>query len=185
MTCAPYRPITLTILDVSISDVNARALVSADLSRKLKIDVELYIGQSSKDVLKNLELSFTPKKHGNPKSIAEMRVGNCDFKTILGPEGITAAAILNVITWNFGSDDGRSSFSGRLDMVNRLCTMLKSSCLVILGPGLVVQEKLQEADQCGRGKAFLFEINGMGMGASNWIPASSFLTTLTDERYRA
>jgi len=107
MTCGPYRPITLSVLDVSISHVNTRALVAADLSRKLKIDVELYIDQPSKDVLKNLELSFVLKKHGNPKPIAEMRVGNCDFETIPGPEDITTVTIESAVTCNFGNDDGQ------------------------------------------------------------------------------
>ncbi|GJE84980.1 glycoside hydrolase family 2 protein [Phanerochaete sordida] len=47
----------------------------------------------------------------------------------------------------------------------------------------VVQDAL--VDQPGR--TFLFEVNGVRIfcGGSNWIPADSFLTTMTRERYRA
>lgn len=47
----------------------------------------------------------------------------------------------------------------------------------------VVQDPL--ADQEGR--TFLFEINNIRIfcGGSNWIPADSFLTTMTPERYKA
>lgn len=46
----------------------------------------------------------------------------------------------------------------------------------------VVQDEL--VDQPGR--TFLFEVNGIRIfcGGSNWIPADSFLTTMTRERYR-
>ncbi|EKM59838.1 glycoside hydrolase family 2 protein [Phanerochaete carnosa HHB-10118-sp] len=47
----------------------------------------------------------------------------------------------------------------------------------------VVQDEL--VDQPGR--TFLFEVNGTRVfcGGSNWIPADSFLTTMTRERYRS
>ncbi|KAJ8473477.1 hypothetical protein ONZ45_g16279 [Pleurotus djamor] len=51
----------------------------------------------------------------------------------------------------------------------------------------LVQDPLREPDQYGTGSTFLFEINKvrMFMGGSNWIPADNFLTTITEERYRA
>ncbi|KAJ7904470.1 glycoside hydrolase family 2 protein [Mycena olivaceomarginata] len=47
----------------------------------------------------------------------------------------------------------------------------------------VVQEKLIDQD----GLSFFFEVNNVRLfcGGSNWIPADSFLTTVTPERYRA
>ncbi|KAJ7507752.1 glycoside hydrolase family 2 protein [Mycena galericulata] len=46
----------------------------------------------------------------------------------------------------------------------------------------IVQEKLVDQD----GLTFLFEVNNIRMfcGGSNWIPADSFLTRVTTERYR-
>lgn len=69
----------------------------------------------------------------------------------------------------------------------------------------LVQEPLAEADRYGKGTTFLFEVNGvrMFMGGtssllnhfpcahgklrigSNWVPADSFLTTVTPDRYRS
>lgn len=47
----------------------------------------------------------------------------------------------------------------------------------------VVQEPLIDQE----GTTFLFEVNGVRVfcGGSNWIPADSFLTEITPERYRA
>ncbi|KAK7061680.1 beta-mannosidase B [Favolaschia claudopus] len=47
----------------------------------------------------------------------------------------------------------------------------------------IVQDKLFDQD----GLSFLFEVNNVRVfcGGSNWIPADSFLTTITPERYRA
>ncbi|KAI0036030.1 glycoside hydrolase family 2 protein [Vararia minispora EC-137] len=49
----------------------------------------------------------------------------------------------------------------------------------------VVEEKLSEDGHDGL--TFLFEVNNVRIfcGGSNWIPADSFLTTVTPERYRA
>lgn len=47
----------------------------------------------------------------------------------------------------------------------------------------VVEDKLEDQE----GRTFLFEVNNIRVfcGGSNWIPADSFLTTVTPERYRA
>ena len=46
----------------------------------------------------------------------------------------------------------------------------------------LVQEPLVDQE----GTSFLFEINGIRVfcGGSNWIPADSFLTDISDKRYR-
>jgi beta-mannosidase len=51
----------------------------------------------------------------------------------------------------------------------------------------LIQEPLDEPDHYGKGTSFLFEINGVRIfiGGSNWIPADNFLTTISDDRYRA
>jgi beta-mannosidase len=47
----------------------------------------------------------------------------------------------------------------------------------------LIQEPLIDQE----GTSFLFEVNGIRIfcGGSNWIPADSFLTEVSDERYRA
>ncbi|THU77496.1 glycoside hydrolase [Dendrothele bispora CBS 962.96] len=199
MTCGPYRPITLSVFDLCIHDVNARALVSANLSRKLKVDVELSLGESSQDPLKNSKLRVTLK--GQEKTVmrtAEIPIKDRVLDTVHDSDGITAVNVKNVIDWEL--DDKVKLWwpvgygeQALYDIEVELIGESQSEPIDIHTQRTgfrrvkLIQDDLQEADQYGKGKTFLFEINGvrMFMGGSNWIPASSNLTTLTDERYRA
>ncbi|THU85796.1 hypothetical protein K435DRAFT_868933 [Dendrothele bispora CBS 962.96] len=128
--------------------------------------------------------------------------------TIRGSDGITTVNVKNVILddkvklwWPVGSGE-RALYDTELIDIHTQRTEFRHVQLI--------QDDLQEADQYGKGKTFLFEINGIRMfmggelkpvlikvllvdldvdmlhlAGSNWIPASSFLPTLTDERYRA
>ncbi|KAF5354532.1 hypothetical protein D9758_011241 [Tetrapyrgos nigripes] len=237
MTCGPYRPVILSVYNISIKDVNARALVSADLSKRLKVDVELCVGEQDLDSFtntkKNLILRVWLKgKDGRVIRTAERSVRDCDCDCVIVNEesqgervgsgvGVGIVNVKSAVDWSFGGEDDSDGDSevklwwpvgyGKQALYDVEVELIRihqgegegggegegSSELKIIVDNhtqrtgfrriKLVQEEFTGPDQYGKGKSFLFEVNGvrMFMGGSNWIPASSFLTTLTDSHYRA
>ncbi|KAG6814920.1 hypothetical protein H0H93_011645 [Arthromyces matolae] len=186
MTAGPYRPITLTTYSARLTEIKTRALVESDketglLSPTLKLNVVL----EGSPVYEGLEVIL---KDTNGKEIKTQRVELQSRITNLQ----------DVVHWELASDDVKLWWPVGYGEQN-----LYDVTVVLTGPNQqildtqtkrigfrsieLIQEPLLEADQYGTGTTFLFQVNGvrMFMGGSNWIPADNFLTTITEERYRA
>jgi beta-mannosidase len=161
MTCGPYRPITLKTYTARIAEVHPHALLSAQNSPSLKVDVTL---------------SGTL----DPSLVASLRVvlsDAADDKIVLKSQDapVVAGATTNagVVTWDL---------AGVVEPwwpVGYGAQPLYTVSVVLLSPSghtldatttrvgfrrvALVQEPLAEPDQYGTGTTFLFKVNGVRM----------------------
>ncbi|WVQ80709.1 hypothetical protein IAT38_002814 [Cryptococcus sp. DSM 104549] len=174
MTVGPWRPITLEAYTNRINDVR----VDTDLlspgytTATLQATVDVFPRPSDKD----LKLRFVLRgPHSTVVREAEQAVDD------------------SCLEWKF--EEGEVKAWWPVGYGNQPLYELETSLIKLDGSiaataltrvafrhARVVQEPL--ADQPGT--SFLFEINGVRIfcGGSNWIPADSFLTEITPERYR-
>ncbi|KAJ7498968.1 glycoside hydrolase family 2 protein [Mycena latifolia] len=168
----PWKPISLQCYENRITDLDVRAQVSESLEVDLtaKVSFEKRQGYAS-FVLKRPDGSVEVSSPEMPTDN-----GNCDVSFTF-PSG-------QLQLWypvNYGEQP--------LYTVEVFITDLEGNVLdsqtqnIGLRRVRIVQEKLIDED----GLTFLFEVNNIRMfcGGSNWIPADSFLTNVTAERYRA
>ncbi|KAG8218701.1 glycoside hydrolase family 2 protein [Butyriboletus roseoflavus] len=172
MTVGPWKPIKVHTYDVYLADVDIRSVVSEALDVKISVDLLL------------------SDKFSSSTSI-----------TLKSPQGDV------VYTENVKVESGnaRAEFSfpsGELHLWYPVhCGKQPLYSIVVTisdAAGQIVDSKTERiafrrvrvveeplVDQPG--KTFLFEVNNIRIfcGGSNWIPADSFLTTVTTERYRA
>ncbi|KAJ7068225.1 glycoside hydrolase family 2 protein [Mycena amicta] len=172
MTTGPWKPVNLHVYDNRLTDVDIRARVSESLAVNLsaKFSFEKQPGHAS-FVLKRPDGSIEISKDKLAMGDGTVDVS---FSFPAGqlqlwyPVGYGEQAIYTAEV-TIADVDGNV-----LDSVSQKIGFRSVS---------VVQEPL--VDQPGL--TFLFEVNGVRVfcGGSNWIPADSFLTTVTPERYRA
>jgi len=173
MTVGPWKPISLHTYDVYLSDVDIRSDVSEALDVKISVDFSLsheFSGLASitlydpeGDIVhteKNIKIEFTN--------------GHSEFKFSSG----------ELQLWypiRYGKQPLYSLIVSVSDTAGKVVDSKTER--IAFRRVRVVQEPL--IDQPG--KTFLFEVNNIRIfcGGSNWIPADSFLTTVTTERYRA
>ncbi|KAJ7781282.1 glycoside hydrolase family 2 protein [Mycena metata] len=175
MTTGPWKPISFHCYENRITDLDVRAQVSEALDVKL-----------------NAKFSFEKRK-GYASFVFRRPDGTLETSKSKIPtdEGIAEVSFTfpsgQLQLWypvNYGEQalytveveitDPARLEGNVLDTRTQKIGLRRVRC---------VQEKLVDQD----GLTFLFEVNNIRIfcGGSNWIPADSFLTTVTPERYRS
>ncbi|KAH7916082.1 glycoside hydrolase family 2 protein [Hygrophoropsis aurantiaca] len=173
MTVGPWKPIFLHTYQTRLTDIDIRSNVSEALDVKLTVDISLSekTSGSASVVLKNAQ-GATIVKESNIKTTSGS--ARAEFKFNSGeldlwyPVGYGKQPLYTV-------DVQIADVQGKvLDAKTEKISFRRVR---------VVQDPLIDQE----GTTFLFEVNNIRIfcGGSNWIPADSFLTTLTPERYRA
>lgn len=173
MTVGPWKQIVLHTYHHRISDVDIRSQVSQSLAVKL-----------------TAELTFSERELGFASFILK------------APDGSVEASVNKISTdtgrckvtfeWAPGKLDlwypvgygTQPMYAVEVELTSESGQVLDTKSLKIaFRRARVVQEKILDQE----GLTFLFEINNVRIfcGGSNWIPADSFLTTVSPERYRA
>ncbi|KAJ6599110.1 glycoside hydrolase family 2 protein [Mycena vulgaris] len=173
MTTGPWKPISLQFYENRITDLDVRAQVSESLEVNVtaKVLFEKRKGYASV-VLKSPDGSV---EVSNATKLPTDN-GTCEV-SFKFPSG-------QLQLWypvNYGE---QPLYIVEVDITDLEGNVLDSQTQKIgFRRVRVVQEKLIDQE----GLTFLFEVNNIRMfcGGSNWIPADSFLTSVTDERYRA
>ncbi|KZT13063.1 glycoside hydrolase family 2 protein [Laetiporus sulphureus 93-53] len=173
MTVGPWKPIALSAYVSRITDVDIRARVSADLSATLDVRFAL-----SRDDHNIASVNLRAPDGALVTSQSSVRVhkseAHAHFKLTKGtyelwyPVGYGRQAMYTVEV------EVRDQNGGVLDYKFQKIGFRRVR---------VIQDELLDQE----GRTFLFEINNIRVfcGGSNWIPADSFLTTMTRERYQA
>ncbi|KAL4241994.1 Beta-mannosidase glycosyl hydrolase [Abortiporus biennis] len=174
MTTGPWKPILLEAYQTRISDLDIRPIVNEDLSTELRVNLSL--SSASHAIFADIEL-HRPGGGGAVIGNSRRRVNDgfvkSDFKLSKGvldlwyPVGYGSQVFYEVMIWVYDEQDNM------LDSKIQKMAFRRAE---------VVQDTLIDQE----GRTFLFEINNIRIfcGGSNWIPADSFLTTVTPERYR-
>ncbi|TRM61585.1 glycoside hydrolase family 2 protein [Schizophyllum amplum] len=165
MTVGPWKPVTLHAYDVRVADLDVRSAVDETFG------VQMSASFSTAALRIPHRKAYTESASGTVVASTDVPVesgaGKADFAFESGklqmwyPVGYGAQPFCGVNGEVVDSEKQRIAF-------RRV---------------RIVQEKL--IDQPGL--TFLFEVNNVRIfcGGSNWIPADSFLTTISAERYRA
>lgn len=164
MTCGPYRPVRLVSYNSTVEDVNVKVEVDEHLDAEVEVVFEV-AGTALVSV------------------------------TIVSPDGTTNLSATNLSTtnlsckfslkkpqlwypWSIGTP---ALHTVNVEVVESGVVVESFSKKVGLRNVELVQEPLEGQD----GTSFYFRINGIPVycAGSNWIPAHSFLTMLTDNDY--
>ncbi|CDO71388.1 Glycoside Hydrolase Family 2 protein [Trametes cinnabarina] len=173
MTVGPWKPIRLETYNVRIADIDIRPRVNEQLGANLDVTFEL---------------------SSNTQSIASVSVRDPEGKVIIGQSNITikseradahfklSAGVLDL--WYPVGYGKQPIYSVEIQITDKDGDLLdRKSQRFAFRRVRVVQDELVDQE----GRTFLFEVNNVRMfcGGSNWIPADSFLTRLTPDKYRA
>ncbi|KAF8195946.1 beta-mannosidase [Mycena galopus ATCC 62051] len=172
MTTGPWKPVSLHFYENRITDLDVRTQVSESFDVKLtaKFTFEKKKGYAS-FVLKRPDGS---EEVSSPKMPTDNGVSEVSFDFHPG----------QLQLWwpiNYGE---QPLYTVQVAITDTEGNVLDTRTEKIgIRRVRVVQEKLIDQE----GLSFFFEVNNVGIfcGGSNWIPADSFLTTVTSERYRA
>lgn len=174
MTIGPWKPITLHTYNVHLTDIDVRSDVSEALDVGVTVDLTLsekapggLASVTLKSAQDSVILSESNIKVGSGSARAEFRFSSGVLE-LWYPVGFGKQPLYTV-------EVTISDLEGNiLDTKTQRVSFRRVR---------VVQEPL--VDQAGL--TFLFEVNNIRIfcGGSNWIPADSFLTTMTPGRYRA
>jgi beta-mannosidase len=167
MTCGPWRPVRLETYKARISDIRVDYSLGSDLktaSGTIKATVE---GNAGKTVSFSGELggtvAFTSTSQLDQDGVATVEFQVKDPK-LWYPHGYGEQPLYTVTATVKDDDIELHSSSRRI--------------------GFRKGELIQQPDEIG--KSFYFRINDIDVfcGGSDWIPADSFLPSITEERYR-
>ncbi|KAG8920793.1 hypothetical protein FRC02_000697, partial [Tulasnella sp. 418] len=178
MTVGPWRPITLKSYKVVIDELQAFARVSESLESSLEACVTL---KGSKESIKSVQFSLRDSRE---EIIRE--------ENVQVPESTSDSS--HQISWELGNDKVKLwwpikygeqalyTFEAKLIGKNGGLLDIQTQKIGFRRVKLI-QEPLEDAE----GTTFLFEINGIRifMGGSNWIPADTVLTNISEKRYKA
>ncbi|KAI9069247.1 glycoside hydrolase family 2 protein [Trametes sanguinea] len=172
MTVGPWKPIRLETYNVRIADIDIRQRVDEKLSANLDVAFEL---------------------SSNSQSIASVSVKDPEGKVLIGQSNITikseraeahfklSAGVAEL--WYPVGYGKQPIYSVEIQITDKDGHLLdRKTQKFAFRRVRVVQDELEDQE----GRTFLFEINNIRVfcGGSNWIPADSFLTRLTPEKYR-
>ncbi|KAF8192560.1 glycoside hydrolase family 2 protein [Pholiota molesta] len=174
MTVGPWKPIKLETYHNRITDLDVRSEVSEALDVKL-----------------SASFAFSEKTPGYASFVLKKPDGSVEASADKIPVNGAGIAKVN-FEWQAGEIQlwypvgygSQPLYTVEVLVTDKNGTVLdKKTDKVAFRRALVIQDKLIDQD----GLTFLFEINNVRVfcGGSNWIPADSFLTTMTFERYRA
>ncbi|KAF7301631.1 Glycoside hydrolase family 2 protein [Mycena indigotica] len=175
MTTGPWKPISIHTYDNRITDADIRAQVTDSLAANLSATFSFSGEQEAfaSFVLKGPDGST---EFSDDKPARSLQDGRVDI-SISFPEG-------KIKLWypvNYGE---QPIYTAELTVLDAAGNVLDSIVQKIGFRNVkVVEEPLVDQE----GLTFLFQVNGVRIfcGGSNWIPADSFLTTVTEDRYRA
>ncbi|KAH8106015.1 glycoside hydrolase family 2 protein [Cristinia sonorae] len=172
MTVGPWKPIYLETYQVRISDLDIRTKVSETLDAVVDVHISLSAAQPA---------------------VASVNINGPDGVLFVGQHSIRISE--SPIVANFALSAGtfelwypvgygkQPLYTAEIIIADEQGKVLdRKTEKFALRRALVVQDELIDQE----GRTFLFEINNIRIfcGGSNWIPADSFLTTVTPERYR-
>lgn len=173
MTAGPWRPIYLHTYQSRITDLRASSSVGSDLDADLDVSISV-----ATDVASLAEVILKSPS-------GSVVVGQKQIK--LGTSPVRARfhfAKGEVDLWYPIGYGKQPIYQVQVNITDEEGNLLDSKAENIgFRRALVVEDKLDDQE----GLTFLFEVNNIRIfcGGSNWIPADSFLTTMTPERYRA
>ncbi|KAF9058147.1 glycoside hydrolase family 2 protein [Panaeolus papilionaceus] len=174
MTTGPWKPIKLEVYHNRIADIDIRSDVSENLDVNLTAELQTSVKSEGTYV------TFTLKRpDGTVEKVAEkIDLGNgsaeIDFEWKAG----------ELELWYPVGYGSQPLYTVEIVLHDKNGVVVdKRAERISFRRARVVQDKLVDQE----GLTFLFEINNIRIfcGGSNWIPADSFLTTMTAERYRA
>ncbi|KAG5343088.1 hypothetical protein C0989_000078 [Termitomyces sp. Mn162] len=172
MNVGPWRPISLQTYETRIVDVDVRSDVSEAL------DVKVYA-----------DLTISSNAMGHASFVLKAANGSVVASTTASTNSGHAKAHFDlpagkVDLWYPVGYGKQPLYTIEAKLTNELGEVLDTQILrIAFRRARVVQDKLIDQE----GLTFLFEINNIRIfcGGANWIPADSFLTTVTPERYKA
>ncbi|KAG8934637.1 hypothetical protein FRC02_009581 [Tulasnella sp. 418] len=171
LTTGPWKPVYLHAYKTRLEDVRITSTVSEDLAAHIKVDLVASEGFSGKAsvVIKNAEGKI-------------VKSGEVNLSAGKGSTAFEAKAGELELWWPVGYGK-QALHTVEVQLADESGAVLDSKVEKIgLRRARIVQEPLDDQE----GRTFLFEINNVRIfcGGSNWIPADSFLTNISDERYR-
>ncbi|KAH9927208.1 glycoside hydrolase family 2 protein [Epithele typhae] len=172
MTTGPWKPIRLETYDALIADLDIRPRVDESLNA-------------------SIDVTFALSKPGT--NVASVAIRDPEGKTVIDQTNISVksssasanfklSAGLVELWWPVGYGK-QPVYEAEVAITDAAGKVLdKKLQKFALRRAVIVQDELEGQP----GRSFLFEINNVRMfcGGSNWIPADSFLTTMTRQRYR-
>ncbi|EJD48522.1 glycoside hydrolase family 2 protein [Auricularia subglabra TFB-10046 SS5] len=172
MTVGPWKPIYLHAYSARFTDVHVKVDVSEDLSAKVAVTAAASTGASN--VLFIIKDPIGAVVHTATESLDGENTASSSFV----PDPKTLQLWYPV---GYGKQSIYSSEITLLDAAGRVLDT-RSDKFGIRRVRLVQEPLVGQA-----GRSFVFEVNNIRIfvGGSNWIPADSFLTNVTPERYRA
>ncbi|KAH9900032.1 glycoside hydrolase family 2 protein [Cubamyces lactineus] len=172
MTVGPWKPIRLETYTIRIADIDIRPRVNEQLAAALDVSFELSKSEYT---------------------IAAVTVKDPEGKVVIGQSNLTikserAEAHFKLSTgilelWYPVGYGKQPIYSVEIVITDKDGHLLdRKSQKFAFRRVSVVQDELVDQE----GRTFLFEVNNVRIfcGGSNWIPADSFLTEMTPERYR-
>lgn len=175
LAVGPWKPIRVEAYDTRIAEMRTEVDISGDLSAAIVAVHALIEGGAPKELTATLIL-------------AESGSTEAGRTTVHIPAGVTLVdakvAIQSPKLWYPVGQGQQPLYEASLVISDGQCELAKASKRIGLRKVRVVQKPLDGENE---GASFYFEVNGKGIfaGGSNWIPADSFLTTISPERYRA
>ncbi|KAK7470700.1 hypothetical protein VKT23_002122 [Stygiomarasmius scandens] len=173
MTVGPWKPISIQFYENRIAEVDIRSQVSEQLDVQVpvalafseKVPGLVTVSLKAPDGTVVASSKDIKTDQGQAKAKFDFKPGQIELWYPVG----YGKQPLYTVEIELNDQDGKA-----LDLKVQKIAFRRAQ---------VVQEKLVDQE----GLSFLFEINNVRIfcGGSNWIPADSFLTTITPERYRA
>ncbi|KAG8797423.1 hypothetical protein FRC16_008878 [Serendipita sp. 398] len=174
MCVGPWKPIRLESYQLRIAEMRTEVDIPETLDNAtVKVSAEL-AGASSKALTATLTLT-EPVSKTETHSTVEIASGANSVQL--------EVQISDPKLWHPVGQGQQSLYTASLQIKDSNQELAKSEKRIGLRRVQIVRRGLKEQD----GESFFFAVNGQSLfaGGSNWIPADSFLTNISPDRYRA